>query len=89
MDMERANWWDDAACLHTDPDLFFPDGTAGPALRQVDEAKQICRGCPVRMPCLEWALDQASSSGIWGGTTEDERRAIRRVTVLQIRRHAG
>jgi WhiB family transcriptional regulator, redox-sensing transcriptional regulator len=91
MDMERANWRDDAACLHTDPDLFFPIGTAGSALRQVDvdEAKRICRTCPVRSPCLTWALDQGSSSGIWGGTTEDERRALRRAAIPHGRRRAG
>lgn len=72
-----ANWRDEAACRHADPDLFFPVGTTGPALRQVDEAKRICRACPARMPCLAWALGNAIPAGIWGGTTEEERRAIR------------
>jgi WhiB family transcriptional regulator, redox-sensing transcriptional regulator len=40
MNMERADWRDEAACLHADPDLFLPGGTVGPALRQVDEAKR-------------------------------------------------
>jgi WhiB family transcriptional regulator, redox-sensing transcriptional regulator len=71
-----ADWRDDAACLHADPDLFFPIGTTGPALRQVDEAKRVCLACPVRTPCLEWALGQEILSGIWGGATEDERRAL-------------
>ena len=44
----RTNWRDDAACRHADADLFFPIGTMGPTLRQVDEAKRICRACPVR-----------------------------------------
>jgi WhiB family transcriptional regulator, redox-sensing transcriptional regulator len=77
MDTDRKDWRDDAACLHADPDLFFPIGLAGPALRQVDEAKRICRACPVRTPCLKWALGQGILSGVWGGTTEEERRAIR------------
>ena len=89
MDMQRADWRDNAACLHADPDLFFPDGTAGPALRQVDEAKRICRDCPVRTPCLAWALGQGSCVGIWGGTTEDERRAIRTGAILGGHRRAG
>jgi WhiB family redox-sensing transcriptional regulator len=89
MDTERTDWRDEAACLHVDPDLFFPFGTAGPALRQVDEAKRICRTCPVRTPCLTWALDQANSSGIWGGTTEDERRAIRRTAISRVHRREG
>ncbi len=56
--MRPANWRHDAACLDADPDLFFPVGTTGPPLLQVDQAKRICRGCPVRTPCLVWALDQ-------------------------------
>jgi WhiB family redox-sensing transcriptional regulator len=85
MDRERADWRDEAACLRTDPDLFFPVSTAGPAQRQVDEAKRICQACPVRTPCLAWALGQGDSSGIWGGTTEDERRAIRRAAIPRAR----
>jgi WhiB family redox-sensing transcriptional regulator len=89
MNVSRADWRDDAACLHTDPDLFFPVGTAGPALRRLDEAKRICRTCPVRTPCLTWALGQESASGVWGGTTEDERRAIRRAAILHGHSRAG
>ena len=74
----RVNWRDDAACRHADPDLFFPVGETGPALHQVEEAKRICQSCPARTPCLAWALEQGVAAGVWGGTTEDERRAIRR-----------
>jgi WhiB family redox-sensing transcriptional regulator len=74
----RVNWRDAAACRHADPDLFFPIGETGPALRQIDEAKRICQACPVRTPCLAWALDQDVASGVWGGATEEERRAMRR-----------
>src|SRR2546430_13586415 len=42
----RATWRDDAACRHADPDLFFPIGATGPALRQISVAKRICRACP-------------------------------------------
>jgi WhiB family redox-sensing transcriptional regulator len=73
-----ANWRDNAACLHADPDLFFPVGTTGPALDQIDEAKRICQVCPVCNRCLAWALDAGGVSGIWGGSTEDERRALLR-----------
>ena len=72
-----ANWRDDAACRDADPDLFFPVGTTGPVLRQIDEAKRICRACPAQGQCLAWALDQPITDGVWGGTTEDERRSIR------------
>jgi WhiB family transcriptional regulator, redox-sensing transcriptional regulator len=73
----RANWRDDAACRDADPDLFFPIGTTGPALRQIGEAKQVCRTCPAQTQCLAWALDNRVIDGVWGGTTGEERRAMR------------
>jgi WhiB family redox-sensing transcriptional regulator len=82
-----TSWRDDAACLNADPDLFFPIGTTGPVLDQIDEAKRICRACPVRTPCLAWALDLGRAAGIWGGTTEDERRALRKAAARH-RNHA-
>ena len=69
----RMDWRDYAACRDVDPDLFFPLGTSGASLPQIEEAKQICRMCPVCGPCLQWALD-SGDDGVWGGTTEDERR---------------
>lgn len=77
----RVNWRETAACRDADPDLFFPLGPAGPALVRVEEAKRVCRACPVQAPCLAWALDHGVGSGVWGGTTEDERRALRRPAV--------
>jgi WhiB family redox-sensing transcriptional regulator len=74
---ERADWRDSAACHDVEPDLFFPIGTTGPALQQINEAKRICETCPVREPCLRWALSSGEDSGIWGGTTGEERRALR------------
>ena len=61
----------------TDPELFFPIGTAGPALHQEARAKQICAGCQVRTACLRWALASGQEVGVWGVTSEDERRTIR------------
>jgi len=72
-----VSWREAAACQDSDPDLFFPDGIAGPALRQVEEAKEICRACPVQAACLAWALEHGVGFGVWGGTTEAERRAFR------------
>ena len=72
------NWRDEAECLHTDPELFFPVGTSGPALIQIHEAKSVCRRCPALDECLEWALDNGQETGIWGGTDERERNLIRR-----------
>jgi WhiB family redox-sensing transcriptional regulator len=73
---EAMDWRDSAACRQQDPDLFFPEGTAGPALRQADRAKQVCQSCPVRTPCLRFAVRHGLAFGIWGGTTGEERRAI-------------
>jgi WhiB family transcriptional regulator, redox-sensing transcriptional regulator len=72
------DWRDQAACRNADPDLFFPIGKGEPTLLQLDRAKQVCAGCTVRTPCLEWALASGQEAGVWGGTTEDERRALQR-----------
>ncbi|MCM2580316.1 WhiB family transcriptional regulator [Streptomyces meridianus] len=72
------DWRQEAACLGEDPELFFPVGNTGPALLQVQEAKAVCATCPVTTQCLDWALDNHQDSGVWGGTGEDERRAMRR-----------
>ena len=73
------DWRHRAACRDEDPELFFPAGTSGPALLQVEQAKAVCRRCPVTGECLRWALDTGQEYGIWGGATEEERRAWRRV----------
>ncbi|MYS46759.1 WhiB family transcriptional regulator, partial [Streptomyces sp. SID5998] len=72
------NWRDHAACRQEDPDLFFPIGTTGPALLQTQQAKAVCGRCPVREQCLEWALATDQAIGVWGGTSENERRALKR-----------
>lgn len=72
-----VNWREDVACRDADPDLFFPIGMTGAALRQMEQAKRICRACPVRIQCLGWALENRVTEGVWGGTTPDERRVIR------------
>ena len=74
----ESNWRQSAACLTEDPELFFPIGTTGPAIRQAEEARTICRRCPVVTQCLTWALDTGVEPGVWGAQTEDERRALRR-----------
>ena len=72
------SWRIDAICKDTDPELFFPVGTTGQALLQIDRAKQVCGECPVKIECLDFAIETNQDSGIWGGTSEDERRDIRR-----------
>jgi WhiB family redox-sensing transcriptional regulator len=73
-----ADWRAQGACRREDPELFFPVAEAGPALVQLDRARAICRRCPVRAECLSFALETVQDHGVWGGTSEDERRALRR-----------
>jgi WhiB family transcriptional regulator, redox-sensing transcriptional regulator len=73
----HVKWHEDVACREADPDLFFPIGTTEVALRQMEEAKRICRDCPMQIQCLGWALENGAADGVWGGTTPDERRVIR------------
>ncbi|AXH95810.1 WhiB family transcriptional regulator [Ornithinimicrobium avium] len=72
------DWRDRAACLDEDPELFFPIGNTGPALQQIEDAKAICRTCPVIDECLRFALENGQDAGVWGGLSEDERRALKR-----------
>lgn len=72
-----VSWRNRAACLGEDPDLFFPDGNTGPALFQIEEAKAVCRRCEVAAACLKWAIESGEDYGVWGGKTEDERRALK------------
>jgi WhiB family transcriptional regulator, redox-sensing transcriptional regulator len=66
-------WKDDGACRGANPDLWF---IKSPEF--VDAARQICERCPVRRDCLEHALNTPEEYGMWGGVTEQERRAIKR-----------
>jgi WhiB family redox-sensing transcriptional regulator len=72
------DWRHRALCRDEDPELFFPIGTAGPAVVQIDQAKAVCQRCPVVQSCLDWALSSGQDSGVWGGLSEDERRALKR-----------
>ncbi|MFC8277475.1 WhiB family transcriptional regulator [Streptomyces sp. NPDC057271] len=73
------SWRARAACQDVDPDLFFPVGTGAPALIQVEEAKQVCRRCPVREECLRWAMDDSRQvTGVWGVLDEGERQSLKR-----------
>lgn len=74
----NTNWRIAAVCRDEDPDLFFPIGTTGPAIAQAEEAKALCRTCPVMEACLDWALESGQDHGVWGGTDEEDRRRIQR-----------
>lgn len=72
------SWRRHAVCRDTDPELFFPVGSTGQALLQLSKAKETCNQCTVKIECLQFAIDTNQDSGVWGGTSEEERRALRR-----------
>jgi WhiB family redox-sensing transcriptional regulator len=70
----RRDWRTSAACRTADPDLFFPVSSLGPAQADIARAKAVCSSCEVRRQCLQFALATHQIYGVWGGTTEEERR---------------
>lgn len=66
-----TSWMVKGNCRDEPPDRFFPSDGVG-----VDVARRICAGCPVKEPCLEYALAQRVDHGVWGGASERERRRI-------------
>ena len=69
----REPWQEQAVCAQVDPEIFFPDKGGSPR-----QAKQICAECPVRLQCLEFALEHNERHGVFGGLTERERQSIRK-----------
>lgn len=70
--MRGYEWMDQAVCAQVGSEIFFPVAGANPY-----EAKQVCRNCPVKAECLDYALNQGMVHGVWGGLTEAERRRIK------------
>ncbi|GAA2215839.1 WhiB family transcriptional regulator [Nonomuraea monospora] len=71
------DWTAQAACQNSDPELFFPLTWDGRPARHTALARRVCLACPVRLPCLNWAVETAEPDGMWGGTTPTERRGLR------------
>jgi WhiB family redox-sensing transcriptional regulator len=72
-------------CSEADPDSFFPQEQEFNGVlissnyRDEKGAKAVCEGCPYKARCLQFAISQRGEvEGIWGGTTENERRLMRR-----------
>jgi WhiB family redox-sensing transcriptional regulator len=82
-----ADWRARAACSGYPNTLFFPVSEEAELL-VVDRAKAICLVCPVADDCLEYALETNQRAGIWGGTTEKERKSLRRKWLADRRRTA-
>ena len=70
--IDIQDWTDKAMCKNLDTQIFFPK--RGEATTPI---KLICGSCPVVQPCLEYALKSGEKFGVWGGTSERERRRIR------------
>lgn len=92
-----TSWMRDAECNRIHPDtgkplydseLWFPAGTTGPAAVQAETAKGVCRRCPVREACAEWAL-AVQEYGVAGGMDEEDRRSERRARARERRSQAG
>lgn len=76
MNVSIPAWVDDARCAGAPSDIFFPEGVGKSAA--IDYAKNICAGCPVATQCLNEALADPTIGGVWGGTTEPERKRLRK-----------
>ncbi len=72
------SWQGLAACRGMDLEAFFhPTGERGHDRRNREErAKRVCATCPVLDPCRRWARTVQEPFGVWGGESEDERRAV-------------
>lgn len=68
-----TEWMADGNCRYEPPGTFFPSDGVG-----VEVARRICATCPVKDPCLEYALRNKIEHGVWGGASERERRRILR-----------
>ena len=69
----ETGWMAKGRCAKVPPEIFFPSDGVG-----VEVAKNICAKCQVTEPCLEYALEKRINHGVWGGTSERQRRRIRR-----------
>lgn len=94
---DNQDWRAWAACRDEDPDWWFTNATAGTYIygREVKRAKDICQTCPVIDDCLRAALREGHADGVWGGTTAELRRWLRKprpgqpVTPPPRRQHRG
>lgn len=62
---------------HINPDMFFTDPKEPEYHKDVAKAKAVCSPCVYKDECLVWALER-NEIGVWGGTTESDRRRLKR-----------
>ncbi len=87
-DWDINAWRNRSACRDSDPDVFFPIGTTGPALEQIETAQRICTACTVRDECLEFALATNQEAGHLGrhhrgGTAQAAQGLVRQAAPLR------
>ncbi len=73
---ERPVWKSDSVCAQTGPEAFFPE--VGESTR---DAKMDCSGCGAKQVCLDYALENDTNPGVWGGYSERE--------ILEIKNHVA
>jgi WhiB family transcriptional regulator, redox-sensing transcriptional regulator len=73
MAIHDLEWLAAGSCRDLPADFFFPHDGVG-----VEAAQRICANCPVKDPCLEYALTNRISQGVWGGASERQRRKLNR-----------
>lgn len=81
-----TGWRELSACRDSDPNMFFPIGTTGPAVGMIEKAMAICVACSVKEECLQYALETNQEAGVWGGYPEDDRRRLRKRWLAERRR---
>jgi len=82
------DWRADATCRADNAVYFFaPNHFERKPEKDLREgiARSLCRRCPVRQKCLEYALAVSETNGIWGGLNELERRRLQRTRAAQQR----
>lgn len=73
MELDQRNWTEYANCKNLDKSLFFPS-----TVRELKLAKQVCSTCPVSSECLQYAVDNSLTYGVWGGLGESDREKLAR-----------
>lgn len=66
----QEDWMERAACNEENHHLFFGQRTKA--------AREICATCPVQAPCLDLAIRENYTFGVWGGTSPYQRQQMRK-----------
>lgn len=67
------SWRESAKCKNEDVNLFMSNSK-----QEINDAKAICIGCPVLKQCLDYAITNDIPYGVWGGTSQSERKSMKR-----------